>query len=456
MLSVAAIRSELRPMLKLALPLIVAELGWMGMEIVDTIMVSRLPNSAEAIGAAGLGGILFYVAAIFCAGLLFGLDTVVSQSFGAGRLDDCHRWLIQSLYIVAALAPLCLAAIGAMPWALRRAGTLDPHLLQQTTAFMHALMWSAVGLLLYFAFRRYLQAINHVQVVMFALLSVNVINLIGNWALIYGHLGLPALGIAGSGWSTVIARSWMAAVLFGYIVYYDRKHHVSILELMVKEHAARVDFARIRRLLSLGAPVAFQILAEVGVFAAATYLAGRLGVVPLAAHQITLRTASVTFMVPLAISSAAAVRVGQALGRGDLPGASRAGWTALALGSAFMTCAAIAFVAVPRAIARVFTTDEAVIQTTIVLLFVAAVFQLFDGLQIVASGALRGAGDTRTPMLTGLGAYWLVGLPLGYYLAFHAGMGVVGVWTGLAAALFVIGVGLLWWWGRKMRALAVR
>lgn len=460
-------------MLRLALPLIVAELGWMAMEIVDTIMVSRLPNSTEAIGAAGLGGILFYVPAIFAAGLLFGLDTLVSHAYGARRLDECHRWLIQSLYIVATLTPLCIVAIWQMPLILNRTQTLDVSLLQQTTVFMHALMWSAAPLLLYFAFRRYLQAMDKVNIVMIALLIANVVNLVGNWALIYGHLGMPALGIAGSGWATVIARSTMALILLGYIIYYDRKHHISILDILrgrageggspsasIRSYprlafpGLRPDAKRIRELLRLGFPVAFQILFEVGVFATATYLAGRLGVIPLAAHQITLRTASVTFMVPLAISSAAAVRVGQALGRRDLPGASRAGWTALFLGVSFMTAAAVVFVVFPRAIARVFTTDETVIQTTIALLFVAAVFQIFDGLQIVASGALRGAGDTRTPMLTSLVAYWVLGLPLGYYLGFARGMGVVGVWVGLCVGLMIIGVGMLWWWGRKIGLLS--
>jgi len=512
MLSTAAIRAELAPMLRLALPLIVAELGWMAMEIVDTIMVSRLPNSTEAIGAAGLGGILFYVASIFAAGLLFGLDTVVSQSFGAGRLDECHRWLIQSLYIVAALTPFVMLATWATPHALALTGTLDPSLLSETRRYMHALMWSALPLLLYFAFRRYLQAINHVGIVMASLVAANLVNVVANYALIFGNLGAPAMGIAGAGWGTVIARSTMAVVLLGYIVWYDRQHHVSILDILRGHHdevsassssAARAekvssfrfqvsgenqeqdqdhskpgtrnskpglepsafisvhqrpsgfpglrpDMSRLGTLLRLGFPVAFQILFEVGVFAAATYMAGRLGVIPLAAHQITLRTASVTFMVPLAISSAAAVRVGQALGRGDPPGAARAGWTALALGAAFMTCAALVFVSVPQQIARIFTQDAGVIATTISLLLVAAVFQLCDGLQIVASGALRGAGDTRTPMLTSLAAYWGLGLPLGAYLGLWAGMGVVGVWTGLCVALCGIGAGLLWWWGKAV------
>lgn len=443
-------------MLRLALPLIVAELGWMAMEIVDTIMVSRLPNSTEAIGAAGLGGILFYVAAIFSGGLLFGLDTLVSHAYGARKLDECHRWLMQSLYIVAVLAPLCVVTIWVTPLVMRRYGGLGTgaaaeSLLQQTTLFMHALMWSVIPLLLYFAFRRYLQAMDKVNIVMIALLIANGVNLVANWALIYGHLGMPALGIRGSGWATVIARTSMVLVLFGYIIYYDHKLHVSLLDLIFKDKAYRFELDRVRELLRLGAPVAFQILFEVGVFAAATYLAGRLGVIPLAAHQITLRTASVTFMVPLAISSAAAVRVGQALGRRDVGGASRAGWTALFLGVGFMTCSAVVFVVFPRQIVGVFTTDEAVIQTAIVLLFIAAVFQIFDGLQIVASGALRGAADTRTPMFASLCAYWALGLPMAYYLGFVRGMGVVGVWMGLCFGLMLMGSGLLWWWSRKIR-----
>ncbi len=204
-----------------------------------------------------------------------------------------------------------------------------------------------------------------------------------------------------------------------------------------------------RRLLRLGLPAGCQISLEVGVFAAATALAGRLAPVVLAAHQIALNCATVTYMVPLGIGSAAAVRVGQAVGRRDAEGARFAGWTAIFLGGAFMACMGGAFFAAPRPILRIFTNDARVVEAGIALLFVAAVFQLFDGVQTVSTGALRGLGDTHTPMLCNLVGYWLIGLPLGYWLCFSKDYGAAGLWMGLCFALVLIAGALLATWRRK-------
>jgi MATE family multidrug resistance protein len=213
---------------------------------------------------------------------------------------------------------------------------------------------------------------------------------------------------------------------------------------------AKLDFVRIRILSRLGLPAAGQILLEVGVFAAATAIIGRLDPVALAAHQVALNVASVTFMVPLGVSSAAAVRVGQALGRRDPAGARRSGWMALLLAAIFMTLAAVVLVSAPHVILRIFTTDTTVIATGVSLLFIAAVFQLFDGIQVVATGALRGAGDTRRPLLLNLIAHWGIGLPIGYYLCFSKGWGVQGIWSGLCIGLIGVAVALLVVWARAI------
>jgi MATE family multidrug resistance protein len=193
---------------------------------------------------------------------------------------------------------------------------------------------------------------------------------------------------------------------------------------------------------------------EIGIFALATVVIGRLQPAALAAHQIALNVSSVTYMVPLGISSAAAIRVGQAIGRRDPAAAARAGWAALALGLGFMSCAALAFVLFPQYIVRIYTTDAEVMKIGVTLLAVAAVFQIFDGIQIVASGALRGAGETKIPMLTYGIAYWLIGLPFGYYLCFDRGWGATGVWAGLCFGLVLIGCALLLVWHRKVKDLA--
>ena len=211
--------------------------------------------------------------------------------------------------------------------------------------------------------------------------------------------------------------------------------------------------APMRRLLTLGLPAASQVTLEVGVFAAATALAGRLAPAALAAHQIAVNLASLTFMVPLGIASAGAVRVGHAVGRGDPHGAARSGWTAILLGVSFMSCAAAAFLFIPHVLIGAFTSDPAVLATGVSLLFVGAVFQLFDGVQAVSTGVLRGLGDTRTPMLWNLAGHWFVGLPLGYALCFAFGLGVIGLWWGLSTGLIICGIALLTAWSQRVTAL---
>jgi len=257
------------------------------------------------------------------------------------------------------------------------------------------------------------------------------------------------MGTVGSGWSTCIARIYMMSVLLAYSLYYDHRYKTGL-----RQTRRLPNFYRMWRLVQLGFPAAMQFGMEVGVFAAATTLIGRLGAVALASHQVALNTVSLTYMVPLGIASAAAVRVGQALGRHDAHAASRAGWTAMALGTGFMTLMGIAFFVAPQYIVRIYTPDTVVIHAAGTLLFVAAFFQLFDGMQTVATGALRGAGDTRTAMICHLLFYWALGLPLGYYLCFHLGWGAAGLWTGLCVALILIGIALLYFWRRKERSFS--
>ena len=443
------LRAELRPTLRLAIPLVLAELGWMSMAVVDTMMVGRLANSAVAIAAVSLGGILVHVLAFFGGGLLFGLDTLVSQAFGAGQREDCHRSLVHGIYISLALTPVLMAPVWFLDPLLRSVG-ISPDVVQVAVPYAKAMAWGTLPLLLYFAVRRCMQGMNMVRPIAFALITANLINAFGNWILIYGKLGAPAMGAVGSGWSTAWARIYLASILVGYLLWYDRKHRTQLLRTPIQP-----ELARIRRLLVLGFPAAMQITLEIGVFALVTALIGRLGAISLASHQIAMNTVSLTYMVPLGISSAAAVRVGQAIGRKDPVGASAAGGSAIFFGAGFMTLAGIGLLLFPRWIARIYTPDETVIRTTVLLLAAGAAFQLFDGIQTVATGALRGAGDTRTPMICHFTAYWIIGLPLGAWLCFQRGWGALGLWVGLSLALILIGIVLLFAWMRAVRKLTV-
>ncbi|HSM86735.1 MAG TPA: MATE family efflux transporter, partial [Candidatus Limnocylindrales bacterium] len=321
MLRAGDIRQEFRPMLRLAIPLVLTELGWLSMAFVDTVMVGRLPNSAIALGAVSIGSTLFYTIGIFGSGIFLGLDTLIAQAYGAGKLAECHRTLWNALYFAFFLTPLLMATVLAFVPLFPHLG-LQPDLVAETVPFLKALVWSTLPLAIYFVLRRYLQSMGIVKPVVFALVSANLVNLAGNWALVYGHLGLPRLGVPGSGWSTCVSRIYMAVVLAAAAIYYDRKRNTGLWQA-----SRRVDREILRKLVQLGFPAASQLLFEIGGFALATILIGELGPVPLAGHQIALNVASFTYMVPLGIGSAAAVRVGQAIGAGDVHGAARAGWT---------------------------------------------------------------------------------------------------------------------------------
>jgi MATE family, multidrug efflux pump len=441
------LRTEMRPTLRLALPLVLAEIGWMTMGIVDTVMVGHLPHSASAIGAVSISSSLFNVLAFFGGGLLMGLDTLVSQAFGAGQREDCHRSLVHGIYLSIVMTPILMAPVWFFS-PLVQALHIDPEVASLAEPYMKALAYGIFPLLLYFAVRRCLQAMNMARPIAFALVTANLINVLFNWVLIYGKFGAPPMGVVGSGWSTALARLYMAAVLVGYLLWYDRRHRTQLLKTPVN-----IDFRRIRRLIALSLPAAVQITLEIGVFALVAALIGRLGAIPLASHQIALNTVALTYMVPLGISSAAAVRVGQAIGRRDPTRAGEAGDTAIFLGAAFMLLCAVALLVFPRAIARIYTPDPAVIRSTITLLAAGAAFQLFDGIQTVATGALRGAGDTRTPMFCHFTAYWVIGLPLGWWLCFRREWGAFGLWSGLSLALILIGIVLLFAWRHTVRRL---
>jgi multidrug resistance protein, MATE family len=438
-------RHELKPLGRLAWPVILAEIGWMSMGIVDTLMVG--PLGPEAIGGVGLAGILFFAVAACGMGVLLGLDTVIAQAYGAGDHDACRRWWWQGLWL-GLLASMPLAGLLWLQRSLLPRFGFNPEIVDVVHGNLDILWLTLLPLFVYTASRRYLQAIGLVRPVMVALIAANVFNAIANWALIYGHLGLPALGTDGAAWATFVARIVMAIVPIAAIVRHDRRQHTGTPVWKVRKRPSAADLGV---LLRLGVPAMFQMVFEVGGFAVASSMAASQKPAAIAAHQVSLELAGLAFMVPLGIASAAAVRVGHAVGRRDGPGAEHAGWAAILMGTAAMTTTALAFLLLPRLLIGVFTRDPDVIATGVWLLAVGAVFAVFDGVQVVATGALRGLGETRRPMIWNLVGYWGLGLPIGWALAFVAGWGVVGVWIGLSTSLIVVGTALTWTWARTAR-----
>lgn len=440
-------KSELRAMISLAVPVVLSELGWVAQGVVDNVMVGRL--GPVAIGAVALGNAVYYTPALFGIGLLLGLDTLVSQAYGRRDHDDCHRWLAQGVYLACIVTPPLMILTAALSYGFMRFGVI-PEVASLSGGYLRILNWGTLPLLLYGGTRRYLQGVGQVRVITVTYVLANLLNWFGDWVLIYGKLGFPALGVNGSAISTCIARVGMAVALLGFAWRYERKRGHPLFR-----HWAGPQLDRLQRLVRLGAPAAGQILLEVGAWNLSTFAAGYLTPVALATHTIALNYASISYMVPLGVSAAAAVSVGHAIGAGDPARARRAGWMALALGTGFMVCAGVVFLVAPRPLIMLYTQDAQVLALGPSLLWIAAAFQIFDGIQTVSTGALRGLGETRAPMFANLVGYWVMGLPLGFILCFVLKWGVYGMWIGLTLSLIVIAMSLLVRWNRDSVRVAL-
>jgi MATE family multidrug resistance protein len=509
-----SLRAEMPPLLHLAFPLILGELGWVAMSVVDTVMVGRLPNSALAMAAASLAQVLFNVFVFGVGGILLGLDTLISQAFGARQIDEANRWLRHGLVMAIALSTVLTALFIAGP-ALMRHLPVDAAILAQAIPAMRGLTYGVLPLMLYFTLRRYLQAAHQTRPIAYALISANLINIALDWLLIFGHrwikiysddlrrssvhyvVNIPAFGVTGSSWATSLSRVYLFLFLTAALYLADRKHNYGLLKSHTTKAVRTIQLQHLRKLFLLGAPAGASIFIEVGIFALVTTLIATFGPLALAGHEVALQCASTTFMVPFAISAATSVRVGHNLGRlraylsEQKPGApgpdsrirastddpkirtanspstpsaldpepsllaapSAAGWAGILAGAAIMLLASATFLTLPAAIARLFTPDRAVIAAAVPLLLVAAGFQFFDGIQINATGALRGAGNTTAPFLTQIVCYWLVGMPLGALLAFHFHLGPTGLWLGLLIALTAAAAVLLLVWHKTTQTL---
>jgi MATE family multidrug resistance protein len=396
------------------------------MSFVDAAMVGRLGKAPLA--AVGIGNGLYFALTIFGMGCVLGMDGLVAQAVGAGERARARRILWQGVRVALYTGVPLTGAIALLPFILGPAG-VDAEVARLTRDFMWARLPNVVPFLLFAAARSYLQAEHLTRAIVWATVVANVVNLAGNFALIYG----AGLGVIGSGLASSIASVAALGVLARAVSWTpapaDPARRASDPELM-------------RRIFRLGTPVGLTMLAEVGIFATTGVLAGRIGPDAAAGHQVALTLASLTFTVALGIASATSVLVGHAIGRGDTPAARRAGFLGLRYAAVWMASAAILFVIIPGPLARIVTNDAAAIAAAIPLIQIAAVFQLSDGTQVVAAGALRGAGDTRMALAANVFGYYAVALPVLVGLGFGAGMGAPGLWWGLCVGLTVTAVWL--------------
>jgi len=419
---------ESRALLHLALPVVVVQVGIMAMGVVDTIMVGHL--SPTALAAVALGNLYFFGCAILGMGALMGLDPVVAQAHGAGDHPAIARGVQRGLILAVLLSIPAAAALMFGEEVLRWMGQ-PAEVVPFAGSYAR---WTAPGVLplyLFVVLRQSLQALRAMRPIIICIVAGNIINLLLNWVLIYGHLGAPPLGVAGAALSSTIGRWALPFILLGLAW----RQLGPALRPLRRE---ALDLEPLGRLFRLGLPIGIQTALEFTAFGAVGLMMGRLGTIPVAAHQVAINLASLTFMVPLGVGQAAAVLVGHAIGAADQSGARRAARASVVYGVGFMALTSILFLLFPTLLVGLYTNDAATIALAASLLPVAGVFQLFDGTQAVAAGILRGAGDTRAPMLINLGGFWLCGIPLSLLLGFRSSLGPVGLWWGLAAALAVV------------------
>lgn len=426
------IGDEARALVRLAIPLAAANLGQMLIGVVDTAVVGRLGELE--LGAAGIGNTMYFGVTIIGMGLMLGLDPLVSQAIGAGERRHALHLLWQGVWLaVAAGLPLALVILG-LGAALEAMG-LAPATASAARAYLIPRLPSLLPYLAFVACRSYLQAVSVTRPVVVSVVVANVLNVPLSWALVFGYEGLaiPALGIAGAAWASTVCTLAQLAVLVVAV----RRESAGL-----EGSSWRPERDAMLRALRIGLPVGLTLLAEFGVFGLVNVLMGNIDARTLAGHQVAITLASTTFMVPVGIGAAASVRVGNAIGRGDAAGARLAGLIALGGGLAFMSLSAFAFLVFPRELSRIVTDQPDVIAAAVPLIGIAAMFQLSDGAQAVAAGALRGAGDTRFPLYANLAGHYLVGLPIGAVFGFALGRGATGLWWGLSAGLTGVALSL--------------
>ena len=441
---------ELRQTLRLGGPLALGQLGWISTYIVDALMIGRMPHSALSISASSLGNTIYY-ALVFCAiRFLTGLEPLVAQAFGRNDQTgnrECVHLFAQSLWFVLLGTPLVmLATLGCLPL-LGRFG-VAPDLVAETARYLHALVWSTPALLLYFALRNYLQSINRVVLVAVSLITANLVNWVFDYAFLFGHFGFHSLGLAGSGWATVVVRLYMMALLLTAFV---RSTHS--LRSPFTLNLLRPSIHRLRQLARIGWPDALENVTDLGFSTYMSVVCARLGTTLLAAHQVVLDLDAFVYMVPMGLSYATVVRVGQSAGGGSVRAIRRSLNASLALGMGYICVASALFAGLPRFWAERYTTDPAVVTAAIPIFLICGFLQIGDAANVFFCSALAGLGDTRTPFFANTLIYWCLGMPMSYYLAFYTPLSLRGLWLGRASAALLTAVVMTLAWRIRIHQL---
>jgi len=420
-------KSEFKETLNLAYPVIIGQLGHMMMGVVDSVMVGKI--GAAPLAAASVAHGLFILILIFGIGVSMALSPLVAMCIGANDLPKSGTIFRQGLLVNFTLGViLSLISFYAAEIILHLNQPED--VVGQAIAYMKTLGWSILPVMVFQTYRQTIEGFAIMRPAMIINILANVVNIFANWVFIFGNLGFPAMGLVGAGWATFTTRFLMALTMFSYVNFSSRFEPYGI-----RLNFKKIDIGIIRKILRIGIPSGIQYFFEVGAFAGSAVIIGWLGTKELAAHQIAINLASISFMFALGISAAAAIRVGNAVGRKEKAATRSAGFSAILIAGSVMGCFGILFISLRTFLPSLYINDQEVIEIAASLLIIAAGFQLSDGTQAVGVGILRGLADAKIPMIITFIAYWIIGLPGGYVLGFVFNLGVQGVWIALLIAL---------------------
>ena len=411
----------------LAYPVIIGQLGFIMMGVVDSIMVGEL--GAVPLAGASLGNSMFILIFIIGLGVSMSVTPLIAILVGAKRFQECGIYFRQSL-IVNIVLGLILMSVVFFTSNLFEYLNQPLAVAEQASSYTKIIALSIMPAMLFHTYKQFIEGFSIMKPAMIIAIVANIINAFANWVFIYGNIGMPALGLNGAGWATFFSRVFMAFVIMLYVM---NKEYFKQFD--VNFHFKKINFPVIKKILSIGLPSGFQYFFEVGAFSFAVIMIGWLGTNQLAAHQIAINLASITFMVVLGISAAGGIRVGNKVGKKDVVEVRKAGFTAVIMGASIMFTFGIIFIVLNEFLPTLYIDNEDVIRIASSLIVIAALFQISDGIQGVGIGVLRGLTDVKIPTLITFIAYWVLALPIGYIFGFVFHFGVEGVWVGLLLGL---------------------
>ncbi|MBT3486201.1 MATE family efflux transporter [Desulfobacula sp.] len=436
-------RNEIKKTLVLSVPIVVGQLGQMLMSVVDNIMVGKV--GTQALAAASIANSLFMLIMVVGFGLTVAVTPLTAIAYGSGKDEECGIVLRQGILLNLFFGILLCGVTYFLSECIQFLNQ-PPEIVDSASLYMKVLGFSMLPLMLFQSYRQFAEGVSFLKPAMIITLLANIVNILANWIFIYGNLGVAPLGLTGAGIATISSRTFMAMALMFIIIKSSKMKRFD-----PSLNYRKIDFSMMRRLLAIGIPAGFQYFFEVSAFSASAIMVGWMGTIPLAAHQIALNLASISFMVAMGISSAATIRVSTAVGRGDIHGTRLAGFSATLLCVVFMASAGSIFILFRFFLPTLYVSEKEVIDISATLLVIVAFFQISDGTQAVGLGILRGITDMKIPTLITLAAYWVMGLPSGYFMAFKLDMGIYGVWYGLLVSLTVSGIFMMLRFNSKSR-----